>query len=336
MSDKVKQLAPVILNEIQKANNILLHCHPNPDPDSTGSALAMMHLLKGMNKKVTVIAGDSVLSPSMSVLPGFDQIIPKNYFEIKPESFDLFIVLDSSTLNMISKKGQVKFPPKLRTVKIDHHLNLDEYANINLIDTSYCATSHILYDLISLWTAKITPEIAACLFSGIFFDTGGFKYPPSNSETLLAGSKLASIYPDYFRIIFQMENSHTPKQLEFLALALNSIETHFSGKVAIAAVPFEELKKRHIEKDDTRNVELPNTLKSVTGWIIGIGLIEKEPGIVYIDLRKREFEGPDLSKVAIALGGGGHKSAAGASISKPFNEAKQTLLDALHKSYPEL
>lgn len=336
MSDKVRELAPAIWEEIQKANKILLCLHRGPDPDSAGSALAMMHLLKNLGKQVTVIAGDSTLSPSFSALPGFDQIVPKNYFQINSVDFNLFIILDSSTLSQVSKEGEIVFPKNLRTVKIDHHQNPDEYANINLMDTSYCATGHIVYDLMRGWKAEITPEMAANLFAAIYSDTGGFKYPPANSETLLAGSELAKIYPDYFRIIFELENSRTPKQLEFLGLALSSVENHFSNKVAITSVTYETLQKHNITKDDTKNVELPNLLKSVTGWIIGISFIETSSGTVELSIRKREYEGPDLSKIAVVLGGGGHSAAAGASINKPFNEAKQLLLQKIQEVYPEL
>ena len=96
MSDKVKQIAPVIWDEIRKANNILLHLHRGPDPDSVGSALAMMHLLQNLKKNPIVIAGDTELSQSFSVLPGFDQIVRKNYREIDSTKFDLFIISDES------------------------------------------------------------------------------------------------------------------------------------------------------------------------------------------------------------------------------------------------
>lgn len=336
MSDKVKQLAPAIWEEIQKANKILLHLHRGPDPDSAGSALAMMHLLKDMGKNPTVISGDSNLPESFSLMPGFDQIIKNNYFQINPKSFDLFIALDSSTLSQISKNGEIIFPENLRTVKIDHHQNQDDYADINLVDPSYCATSHILYDLTQEWEIELTPEAAACLFAGIYSDTGGFKYPPTNYETLLAGSELAKIYPDYFRIIFELENSRTPKQLEFFGLALSSVEHYFSDKVAVAAVSFKQLQKHGITKDDTKNLELPNTLKSVVGWTIGISFIETEPGRIEVGLRKREYEGPDLSKLAIVLGGGGHKAAAGGTIKLPFTKARKFLLQKIQEVYPEL
>ncbi len=52
MTDLVKQMAPAIWSEIQKADRILMHCHPSPDADSLGSTLALYHSLKNLDKKV--------------------------------------------------------------------------------------------------------------------------------------------------------------------------------------------------------------------------------------------------------------------------------------------
>ena len=52
VSPEIKKQAPLILAEIQKANRILLHCHPSPDPDSVGSALAMKFVLEGMGNPI--------------------------------------------------------------------------------------------------------------------------------------------------------------------------------------------------------------------------------------------------------------------------------------------
>jgi nanoRNase/pAp phosphatase (c-di-AMP/oligoRNAs hydrolase) len=51
MSETIKKFAPIILEEINKANNILLHCHPSPDPDSVGSTLATKIVLERMGKR---------------------------------------------------------------------------------------------------------------------------------------------------------------------------------------------------------------------------------------------------------------------------------------------
>ncbi len=103
-------------DEIKNARHTLLHLHPKPDPDSIGSALAMYHALKGLGKEVTIIKGDSELPEIFAVLPGYDAIAHKNYFELDLSGFNLFIIQDSGSKQMISRKGEVVFPPMLKTI----------------------------------------------------------------------------------------------------------------------------------------------------------------------------------------------------------------------------
>ena len=160
MTEENKKLIPVIWDEIQKSQSILLHCHPNPDADSIGSALAMMHMLEGIGKKVTIIAGDSDLPRNMAHLPGYEKIERKSFFEIDLKSYDLFLIQDSGAINQISKKGTITFPEHLKTIVIDHHASNPGFADINLIDLSYPATCQIIFDLFKEWNIKITPPIA--------------------------------------------------------------------------------------------------------------------------------------------------------------------------------
>lgn len=336
MTDKVKTLAPAIWKEIQKAKKILLHCHPSPDGDSIGSALACKHALEGIGKQVTIIAGDSELPKNLSFLPGFSQIEPKGYLDIDPKQFDLFLILDSSAPNQITKKGGVIFPDSLMTIAIDHHTSNTPFAKINLVDPTYPAVTQLLYDLFKSWEITITPAIAICLFTGIYTDTG-FRYDRTTWETFAAAAELTKIYPEFTRTVFQIENNESPQQLAFLALSLSHIEHYFSGKVAISAVTYEEMAANNIERKHTEKSDIANLLKSVIGWEIGIRFTEVSPGVVTISFRTRDPRKWDLAKIAVATGfGGGHPAAAGANITKPFNEAKKLLLDTITKTYPEL
>lgn len=336
MTDKVRQMAPVIWEEIQKAKKVLLCCHTGPDGDSYGSVLAMTQVLKDLGKKVTNISGDDKKLQPFSDLPGFDEMLEKNYFEINASDFDLFLILDSASLHQISKMGEVKFPPSLRTVVIDQHPTNPGFGDVNLVDTSYPAVCQILYDLLNEWGLAISPKAALCLYIGMYTDTGGFKYAGTTAETLFAAAALAKINPDFPRAIFTMENSAKPEDLKYFSLALSSIEVYFSGQVAISSICFQDLQKNGLVRENVQSAELANFLKSVKGWNIGIALSEKTLNQVSVSLRTRNPEKFDVSKLGESLGGGGLTAAAGAMIKKPFQEAKQILLDSISKVYPEL
>jgi len=332
-----KKVSKQIWKEIKKADNILIHLHPSPDGDSAGAALAFMHVLNNMNKKVTVISGDSELPKFLLALPGSDKIVPKNYLNVDLTQYDLFLILDASSLTQISKMGKVIFPESLKTIVIDHHATNENFADINLVLENAPATCQILYNFFEVNKIKINKETAVCLFVGIYTDSGAFKYSNANWQTLEIVSKLAKINPEYNKIIFELENNDEPDRLKLLSILLGSIETYFSDHIAIASVDYETIKKNNISHTVLSSSEVANKLKSVIGWDIGISLIEVQPNTVKLSFRTRDSEKYDLGKIAAATGfGGGHKAAAGATINKPFKEAKQVLLDTIKKLYPKL
>ncbi len=333
ISPIIKEKSPLILAEIKKAKSILLHCHPSPDPDSVGTALAMKFALEQLGKKATIIKGDSDIPAAFMHFPGARDIVQKNFGEILLEEFDLFISLDSSNLQMISGIKPPVFPESLAVVVIDHHVSNIGYGRVNLIDLTSPATAFILFQLFRSWDVKLTREIAANIFVGIYTDTGGLKYPPTDHRVFEAMSELVKIVPDFTKVIFDMDNSEIKESIYFEALALGSIETFLNDSMAIAVVSNASIKEKNIPIDSIHGYDISNKLKSVIGWNIGISMVEREPNIVKLSIRTRDSKKFDVSKLAVALGGGGHKAAAGAILKMPLDEAKVLVVSKAKELY---
>ena len=332
MSDIIRQQAPVILAEIKKANNILLHCHPHSDPDSVGSALAMKFAVEQLGKKATVIRGDNEI-PEAFEFPGVEAIIKKSYGEIDPKEFDLFIILDSSTPNMVSFKTPVIFPESMKTIVIDHHVNNAKYGSINCVDPSYPATAQILFDLFKEMGIKLNHDIALNLFMGIYTDTGGFKYAAVTSATFAAASELVSFAPDFAQTISAMENSNTKEKFAFISLALSSLKTYFSDKLAITYVSKKQFDDYKLDGEEYSPSEISSLLRTVKNFDISICLIESVDGKARMSSRSKDSIKFNVSKLAVALGGGGHKNAAGATIDLPLSEAIEKVVKTAEELY---
>jgi len=333
MSSKIKTLAPEIWQAIQQAQNILLHLHPRPDEDSIGSVLAMGHALASLGKKFTIIKGDSPLPEEYSHLPGYNWIIDKNFFEIALADFDLFLILDTGGVEQISRQGEIIFPDHLNTVLIDHHDNTVNFARTNLILSDYPAVGQLLFDLFKEWGVALTPEIAINLLIGIQADTGGFKYPRTTSETLAVAAELVKMSPNFPAVIAKCENVLTPGEISYLGLGLSKAESLFNNQAAISAISYEELQRAGIRENDVHQNQIANWFRQVKDWKIGIALVESQPGQTCISLRSQDGEKYDVSKVALAFGGGGHRAAAGATIKKPLAEAKAEVLRAAEELF---
>lgn len=334
ISPTILEKSPLILAEIQKAQSILLHCHPSPDPDSVGSVLATKFALEQIGKKVTIIKGDSAIPNAFMHFPGVKDIIQKNLFEIDLKTFDLFLILDSGSPEQISRLGPISSPWPLYTIVIDHHSSNKGYADINLIEFDYPATAQILFDLFSLWNIKITHDIAVNLFMGIYTDTGGFKYPRTKPKTFVIASELVRYAPDFVEIISNMENSGTPGDIAFKALALSSIETFFEDKFAISIVSQEALTKKSLILKDIQAHSISPTLRTVAQWMITGVMVESEPNKIKLSFRSKDSEKYDVSKLALALGGGGHKAAAGSTLNNmSIEEAKKLVVSKVKELY---
>jgi phosphoesterase RecJ-like protein len=332
-----KSISKKIWQEIKKAKNILLTLHPNPDGDSIGSSLALFHALSQSGKNVTLISGDSQIGNNFLSLPGVNQITNKNFFDIDLSLFDLFIITDIAAPQQISRIKEVSFPKKLKTIIIDHHITNTGFADINLIDSSYASTCQIIFDIFELNKIKITPNIAACLFLGIYTDTGGFKYVGTTYKTFLAAGKLTQIYPQFNQLIFDLENNDHPDKIKFLSLILSSVETDFSDSVAFATLSHQSIKDNNLNQTAISSSEIANLLKSITGWKIGISIIEHQSNSVKVSFRTRDSSKFDLSLIAAALGGGGHKAAAGLVLKNTsIDKAKKLIVKTIKKIYPNI
>ncbi len=329
MTNELKTLAPQIWAEIEAANKILINCHYNPDQDSIGSALAMMHALEGLGKQVTVIKGDSELPSFAKYLPGAEKIVLKNYFEIKPEEFDLLIILDTASPEQLSRQGEIKFPTSLQTIAIDHHASNPRFAAINLVATDYPATAQILFDLFTEWGIKFDYNIAANLLVGLYGDTGGFRYPLVSERTFAMAANLRAQLPDYSQLLSRIDENVDPQVIKFLGAGLSRIELLFGGRVVVTVLNFSDLQKLGIDPNLTTNTSLSAMLRSIKGVEMSFLIIEREPGEINISARSKDGSGHDVAALMKHFNGGGHPLAAGAIVAGEVALVKAELISRL-------
>ncbi len=329
----LKEAAPVILAEIKKAKSILLHCHPSPDPDSVCSVLAMKFALESLGKKVTAIRGDSEIPQAFMHFPGMAAIVPKNFFEVNLADFELFLSLDSGATQMISRIQPVVMPLSIPTIVIDHHESNSGYGDLNLIEKTTISTSQILFELFKEWGIALTPDIAHNLLMGIYTDSGGFKYKLVSPRTFAIAAELAPFATGFSAMISRMDNSETPASMRFCGLALSSIETFLNESVALASVSYKTLVDNNLIENGPTKHMVVSLMKNVGSWKIAGLLTEVSPNVIKCSFRNQETDNIDLSKLAVAIGGGGHKSAVGATLSMSLDEAKKLIVSKAKDLY---
>ncbi|MBL7036490.1 bifunctional oligoribonuclease/PAP phosphatase NrnA [Candidatus Microgenomates bacterium] len=322
-----------ILEEIEKADKILLNCHRNPDPDSIGSALALRGLLVDMSKQVEVICPSKELFENVNYLSGFDKIKKDvDFSKFDFTKFDLLITLDSSSWDMVSNKRESSIP-KIKTIAIDHHITNTNYADINLVDDQTTSVGQLLYMLIEDWGMEVNKDVATCLIAGIVGDTGAFRYPGADENTFRIVSELMKLGADKDMAIQRIYRSEPIELLKFYAKVLSRIQVDKKNRFVWSAIPYEiysKLDKPSMAKESAASM----FAQVIEGTDFGFIALETEPKSLAISLRSRS--GFDTSKIALELGGGGHVFASGAKIEGlSFDEAVEKLLSTVRKVVDE-
>jgi phosphoesterase RecJ-like protein len=259
------------------------------------------------------------------------EITPKSFGEINTADFDLFIVQDS-TMDRVTTKVPVVIPSTMKVAIIDHHISNVGGGNFNLIDASYPATGQLLADVFKVWGVTLDHDMAINLITGIFTDTGGFRYAATTPATFATAAELSILAPDYTGMIYKMDNANTAGNIRFQATALSSVKVELGGILAIATVSLDEMQNKQITLDDVNNRGISNALKSVVGWEVGVCATEIELGTTKVSFSTRNPQKFDLSVIAARCGGGGHKASAGAHMKMSLTEARQKIIDAVAAS----
>jgi len=156
------------------AERVALACHVAPDGDALGSMLALGAGLR--ERGVDVVAswgGEPFEVPAAySFLPAVDLLVPPAEFPVAPE---LLVTLDTGSPDRLGSLAD-RLDTAGCTVVVDHHANGVAYGDLRLVDDGAAATVVLVAGLLDRLGVALTQETAAPLYTGLITDTGSFKY----------------------------------------------------------------------------------------------------------------------------------------------------------------
>ena len=296
---------------IEKANKILLFTHKDAgtDGDALGSVLSLSLALSRLNKKPQAFFNEKVAS-NFSFLPGLEML--DSYIE---DGADLLVFLDFSDL----KRGNLPWVVKqeineVPVLLIDHHPKGDLFrlSTKKIYDPHAASVTEILYFLINELGLVIDKNIATCLLTGIFTDTNNFQNPNTRlatfeiaSELLSAGARIEKISKALF---FE-------KPLPVLKLWGRAMQRLYKSKQYDLLITFlteEDFAEYGVNQEAASGIINFLSLNLNTNARAILLLVEGD-GKIKGSIRTHRDD-IDVSKLAQALGGGGHKKAAGFEI----------------------
>ena len=224
-----------ILEEIKKAQTIVVLAHESPDGDAIASSLSVMHMLEQLGKKVDVVIPEYPID--FNFLPGAEKILAKG----KEEPYELAISVDCTDLWRLAG-GKEYFEPAKKTIQIDHHSVNSMFADLNYVDPVAPACCQVLIAMFEYYEIEITKELATCILTGIVTDTGGFQWGGVTPETFEFAAELVRKGAKLKEICRIALRKKSKAHCELEKLIYNRLEFLEDGKIAIAYLTLDDYK----------------------------------------------------------------------------------------------
>lgn len=293
----------------RKAGRVLVVSHMQPDGDAIGSAMALAHLLSGPDRTV-VVAIDDPVPPLLNWLPGVADLVR----DPGTGPWDLMISADASDESRTGQSGAAGRANSATVINLDHHASNTGFGDIQLVKPDAVSTTEVIMHWLPYLGAELTRDMAQLLLVGLVTDTLCFRTPNVTAETLVLAQELMNIGASLSDIV-QRTLDHRPlAALNVWRSALQCV--HYEDGLIYAAITREDLAMYGLSQPDDSG--LIDVLAQTGEARIAVLFKQWPDGRVEIQMRSRP--GVDVSQVAVALGGGGHKQAAGASIHAPLDD----------------
>jgi nanoRNase/pAp phosphatase (c-di-AMP/oligoRNAs hydrolase) len=310
---------------LKKANVILIVGHQNADPDAVCSAYAFSVLARRINRKLKVsfASPDGVSKLSKQIL----KVVPLDVTdEPEPSAADLIVTVDTNTLQQLGPLKEPVLKSARPIVMIDHHAPHPENARtaaLVICDEKATSTCEMILEMYTKFGVPLGPEVSQALMIGMLVETGHMSIGTRRtfkSACLLieAGADPEPAFAVTRTTMDESERIARIKSAQRVRLehvgrwviALSEVGSYHAS----AARGLVSLGAHLAVVAGKRNDELTLSFRSTRDFAEGTGM----------------HLGSDLAApLGNRLGGmgGGHATAAGASVSGNVNEALRIVLE---------
>jgi phosphoesterase RecJ-like protein len=315
---------------LDRHQRFVLTSHVRADCDALGSELAMAEVLDYLGKDVRIINADAVP-------PRLAFVDPQHRIELLPDSVppdlrvpadlgkpvDVILVLDTCAWGQLGRMADVIRHTSAQVVVIDHHASDGELNAVMFQDTQAEATGRLVADLVGFLGIPWNERLATALFLAIATDTGWFRFSSTKSSTYVVAGQLidAGACPeDIYRELYERDSLSRAK---LRGLVLSRLAVECDGRVAHTYVLDDDFAQTGALRSETE--DFINMALAIDGTQVAVMFTEHPVGTVKISLRSRHAA-VDCSRITALFGGGGHKAAAGATLTGDVDSVRTRVL----------
>ncbi len=309
-----------VLSEIRSAEKFVVITHENPDGDALGSLTAMQQILAMLGKDCVMFidAGEFPLPYEYRALP------MSGLVKSPPEDLDerTIVFLDCGSLERNPAEAFQR--PGAHSLNIDHHHDNTHFGTVNLVDPHSSCTAEIVWDLMHGLGVEPTLSVAEALYVGLITDTGRFMYENTGARAHRMAAELIEVGVKVHEVYRRVYEGVPYGKLALLARGLANVRRYDNGRLMVTALSAEDF----TESDATESYSegVIDHLRAVQGTAvaalvrdrIGNGNCDGQP-LRKVSLRASDTR-VDVSEIARAQGGGGHRQAAGFTTDLEWDE----------------
>jgi len=303
---------------IHESKSILLLSHESPDGDAIGSVLAIYHYLTSINKTVDMVMLD--IPKVFNFLPSIDRIV-----DTTDKEYDLGIIVDCASRERIGQKEEI-FSRCKKTIAIDHHVSNTNYCDINYVEGNVSSCCQIIYYLFKEWNISISKEIGESIITGVLTDTNGFGHNGVDSNSFKLACELKEIGIDIHNIYQKVLWIKTMSQYNLMKIGMDRLEFFEDGKIAFTYILDNDFNETGAVLGEHEGIV--DIGRNIDGVLVSIFIRENNGWTFSL----RSTGKINVGEIAISLGGGGHKMAAGGKLDGTFEMAKEIVITAVKKA----
>jgi phosphoesterase RecJ-like protein len=312
---------------IKRSKRFLIATHINMEGDALGSELAFYKLVRSLGKEA-VLVNDDAIPYGYEFLPKLPLIKRYNH-ELKVGEYDCFVAVDCSDLHRTGQAGRLAAGKTV--LNIDHHISNSYFGTVNWVDPDACCCCELIYRLYKKMRVAFDAESALYLYVGILTDTGSFRYTNTNASTHLMVSELLGYGIDVASVWRNIWGTIPYSDLVLLTKILPTMQRDAGGK----AVFFEVRKDAYRSKEKVL-FDLSENILSFGRSMKGVEVVVLFKENLKIDNEVRvnfRSQGKvDVNRIAKEFGGGGHKTAAGATVKGTLPAIRKKVIAAVRKA----
>lgn len=288
---------------------VLLICHVNPDGDALGSMLGVALGLRqlGLCSVQATFPGPLELPEPLQGMPGADLLVPASAAYPTP---DLVLCFDAAS---VSRLGDLADRIRLAatTIVLDHHASNPGFGNIRLIDSQAAATAVLAERLLDRLDVRLDRSIAECLYIALVTDTGSFRFAVTTAAVHHMAARLLAtgVQPgEISRRIFDTRPFGAIRLYGQVLIRAQLEPTAAAGRGMVWSYATLADLDGHGQQPWVLE-PLIDAIRPAAEADVSCLLKQVAAGKWAVSLRSRGAT--DVGWVAVALGGGGHRLAAG-------------------------